>query len=319
MNSEEELIFQKLSQFKQEIDTIHEDENYVSNKTFSKDSACWYLETWFNLSYCQTDHNYSCLHRDSVVLHITLDDLSVTMNELSEKIDTLYEKVYDLFEKIEAEDKEASLIWVDKKEISGTYLDVKIRVVFGIQPIASQWVPFGEDDDWYYGQDRGLCNPPPFLEDDAAELLTVEINSHRPTPPPPPTGYIYIYTIDPEEYELIGNEYSNPEDPAPCNYLDYLIFYSSEECNTIGDEEECLEDDEMNFYYLGEYNVIHSKMRVTFNKPDYWVNRFALIEDKADDDGTYSRIRHENYLKYGYRWLVPDHHFSTQIITSIEN
>jgi hypothetical protein len=45
MNQEELSIFYKLLEFKQEIDTIHDDQDYVSEKTFSTDSACWYLET----------------------------------------------------------------------------------------------------------------------------------------------------------------------------------------------------------------------------------------------------------------------------------
>jgi hypothetical protein len=244
------------------------------------------------------------------------------MNELTEKIDTLYDKVYDLFEDLEAEKKEASLVWVDKKEVSGSYLEVKIRVVFGIEPIASQWVPFGEDDDWLYGNEGGLCDPPPYETEDAGIKLTAAIDAHRPTPPPPPEGYIYIFAIDPIKYILKGNEYINPDDAMECDYeMDYLIFYCSQyECGDPVDDPDaiCLENTEMNFYYINESQVIHNKLRIDYNKPDNWVNVYALIEGIDDTYLQYPRIRHENTLKYAFRLLQPINVFDFQPITNIE-
>lgn len=61
----------------------------------------------------------------------------------------------------------------------------------------------------------------------------------------------------------------------------------------------------MNFYYFGEYEVIHNKMRITFSKHDNWVNRYADIHGQYDNDYNYLRIYHYNYLKYADRYQIP--------------
>lgn len=109
--------------------------------------------------------------------------------------------------------------------------------------------PFGEDDDWYWGDQRGKCYDDCCYGTDAAGQLSLLFRFDNT--PPSPNGVLILSNVEYVEYVSHdvnytgGNPYCYFEDPNPQGCSDYWIFAHETD---DGIWMPCIGHDEMNCY-----------------------------------------------------------------------
>lgn len=117
---------------------------------------------------------------------------------------------------------------------------------------------FGADDDWNFA--IGKCNIPG--NSGAADQLTKEVNNYilaNPSvvlsPPPPYNSVGDILIINVVDITPFLPEVINPNDNINNdNYLDYLVFNAEP---AFQNYDECIPDDEMDFYYCAALDLLN--------------------------------------------------------------
>jgi len=313
MTEEGHEVYDRLVAFKEELELYNSDPNYQSASGMTAEEALIEIESYFNARYCRGGIGYPQTFSDNLNIELVLaGDGLADMNSVFACYEKLVTEVRSYYEQINETDKEIVLVDLSKGASSSDGINVNVFVVCGNTPPGggiSTWQPFGEDDDWHFGETAGRCdftNP----GTDGAEKLEAQLNYFIPRGtfvPTPPAGYHYIYIPDlPLEFE--GNEpyFLNPDDPTPGdNEVDYLIFYCSDVNGTITADHECMIPDEMNFYYFSQLKVFRHILPEQFNKPDNWVFMYCNL-DGIEITSPIGYIHHKNTVNYGYRMLIPD-------------
>jgi len=117
---------------------------------------------------------------------------------------------------------------------------------------------FGVNDDWNYT--FGKCNIPD--PSNAADQLSQEVNNFilaNPSvvlsPPPPYNSVGDILIVNVVDSTPFLSEVINPNDNmANDNYLDYLVFNADP---AFPNYDECIPDDEMDFYYCAALDLLN--------------------------------------------------------------
>jgi hypothetical protein len=301
MSAADRDAMQRVVQFRHKVAYKKANPNFKSGEIVAIDSARWDVETNFNATYAFPDEHYLATRHDSAVLFLpVLDDSTTLMDDVLAFNDQCFSQVLALYNSSPFTNKELLFVSLKKGEMAKGELEVKLKVVTGEkQTTTYTWEPFGDGDEWMYGDHFGKCDGSYFNESDAAEQIEVWINNHKPLDMPEPNCR-FIYVRDEENpYKLMGNEFEN-------NSGEYLIFYMESETD-FGDEDKCLSVDEMNFHTNGEGEVVYELMRVIWMKPGNWkfmnCDLVGLYEQPNLSCNFY-KLRHENYLDYGYRYLV---------------
>ncbi|MBL7114017.1 MAG: hypothetical protein ISS19_18915 [Bacteroidales bacterium] len=146
--------------------------------------------------------------------------------------------------------------------------------------LANNYVPFNQDDYWYWGWDLGKCNGYQGVGD-AADKLEYKFNH-----PIMPSSYYYftdvvIILVEPT------SQYYDPNNP----YGEYMLFRKTGP-GANPPEEPCMIPDELN-YYLNKFDYIKN-----LNKPqDKFFKCVEVIDDIIIGSG-WGRI-HKYDLYYG--------------------
>ncbi|MCP3893401.1 MAG: hypothetical protein GY706_02035, partial [Bacteroides sp.] len=149
--SEADLEFQnKLVQFRDKMNYIHEHPVYKSGEVMDMDSVVWYIEALFNAVYAYPDEVYGQTVTDTTTLKLEVDvNGFVSFNELSIKYDDLYEIIKDYYINSGISDKGFVLLDLELTEVTGNEATIAVRSVTGEKSSAgSGFDYFGEEDDW---------------------------------------------------------------------------------------------------------------------------------------------------------------------------
>ncbi len=298
--SQADIKFQnQLVAFKSKLDFKREHPGYKSGELMSVDSAIYLMEALFNYTYGFPEKSYKKFKHDTCIIILTTNsDGMISLNDINLKYLELKSAIQTLHYNSGFLQKRLLLASIEKGEVEGNTVELDIYTVTG--ELGGTAYPFEEGDDWWYGHEWGRCDETPGSDTiDASELIEINVSLSYIMPPAPP-GYHYTYA--PEDIiEVLGNDYVNPNNPTPENYLDYLLFYATQELENY---DECLEHEEMNFYVESAYYLITSKLPEEYNKPSNWL--FMGCDYQWDDSqlNGYSVIQHKADFTFGLRYLV---------------
>ena len=162
------------------------------------------------------------------------------------------------------------------------------------------------DDNWWYGEQLGMCgtgnNAP---EDAASQLQKRVIDELLPTTSSNCKWYFTNLEntyFTPTDYQLDSN---------PDNYLDYKIFYATDAVGPLDYDVKCLSQYEMTFYE-GHYIYLAEDYE------DQYLKDFAKCEISGNpyNDAGITRIQHDYRIFIGNRILECD--FTIDDILAIE-
>jgi len=288
-----------LAKFRDKVKYIQEHPGYKSGEVMEVDSVVWYIESMFNAVYAYPDQDYSRTVTDTTSLVIELNaDGMISFNELSLAYTDLYDIIRTFYLNCGIADKGFVLLDLSISEISTDEATISVRAVTGENANGSSGFSFfGEDDDWLYGNLMGDCD---YMNagTDAAEKIQNAIMETKPYIITPP-GYTWVFS-EIDTVHLYGYEYQNSND-------EYLMFYIVSESGFFTHEEMCIETDmannidEMNFYYNGEFQIIHDILGPQLDK---WFLECDIVGLTDSEDNGNLRIRHDNYLTFGSAHLV---------------
>lgn len=256
-----------------------------STNPMTEEDATWHIEGLLNLEKAYNLHNFANLqfHTDSIVLTISNGMLS------GEQI----EMVYDYFESVLNEHalNQTSTFGFDIIDIHSMETELKDgSIIYYMESSSSEdlvhnYVPFGQNEHWYWGWDLGGCNG--YTADgDAAQQLEYKFN--HPSALLQPGYFTSNQTIYAYYYEY--DDFSNPGPNG-----DYKIFCYDSFFPPV--DEPCLSPEELNFY-LGTFDYIK-----TDKQPP---NKTFKCVSVTPTVGLETEIRtHEYALTYGIFTTAP--------------
>ncbi|MDD2963532.1 MAG: hypothetical protein PHQ65_16800 [Bacteroidales bacterium] len=305
ISAADRAVMQRVIQFRQKVAFKNANPNFKSGEIVAIDSARWDVETNFNATYAFPDEHYLATRHDSAVLFLpVLDDSTTLMDDVLAFNDQVFNQVLALYNSSAFVNRELLFVSLRKGQMAKGELEMKLKVVTGEkQATLFSFTPFGVGDDWKYGDYLGKCDGSN-AGTDAAEQLELMLNNNKTTycidMPGPPSLYRKIYSDDPmSPYELQGFEYENTNG-------EYLIYYISK-TTPLTEDELCLDYNDMNFHYNGEWEVIYDRLRVDYNRPCNWDFMLCEIGGKRVTSSWPSlldMVRHHNYLYYSYHYWV---------------
>jgi len=228
-------------------------ENHLKDgETYTADSAVWYVEALLNYENANNAHNFSDLkfYSDSILLNgtngeFTIEELNTAYGYFNSMISTIIEQSGDpsLY---------ADVIDINFKETglkTGT-IEFEITLSTG-RSTPINYVLFGVDEDWIWGNNHGACGNNQSTEvTDAADKLEYKFNH------PLSVGEGGYFTSI-EYVEVDGVDYDDANNPGP--WCDAMIFFYMPDFEPP--DEPCLASEELN-YYLSKFDYIKND-----NKP----------------------------------------------------
>ncbi|HPR58828.1 MAG TPA: hypothetical protein PK915_10710 [Bacteroidales bacterium] len=239
-------ICNSIKGFMQKVGYQNQNPMFKSMENIDADSALWYLESTFNYCYGFPNEFYRKFEVDTIGFTLELtNDGKVNMTMLANKFQQMILEITTVYQSVDFEEKGLSMINLQDATVSDEEIAFTVNVVTGEKDTPPQIVisgPFGEGDDWWYGEMEGRCDE--FLMDsDAAKQLMLAMNATLPEP-----GSTF-FVIDPISIVREGGKPNvrRENDPnPPDNLYDYYLFYGTEEIGTV---ELCLYRNDMNNYY----------------------------------------------------------------------
>ncbi|MBL7111098.1 MAG: hypothetical protein ISS19_04070 [Bacteroidales bacterium] len=252
------------------------------------DSAVWYLEGVLNLEYANNNH----LLENQEFYHATITVLPVEGTLTMEQILNAYIYFSEKLEEINANQSNPAFTY-DMIDIHFHEANLKDGAVDLEMTAASGWystsnyVLFGGEDYWYWGNGQGKCgNYSGYVGTDASDLLQYKFNHPRSVLEP---GTFIPTSI--EWKDVTGYMYDDQNNPGP--YCDAMIFYYETSITPPpGTPEPCLDPDELN-YYLSTFDYIKYDQR-----PVGKTFKNVEIYDDLIPNGTYN-MHHLYTLYYG--------------------
>ena len=295
-------IVGKVKKFKRQL----VDKEYVtrSNLYMPVDSVIWNIEALFNAEYTFPERKYKETVKQELLFYIELNaDNEASFADVADLYDEITESVRNAYSDDGINyDKSLMAVVVDKGEIVGNRLEIKVLVVSGKMdadttikdPVPG---PFGPKDCWYYGEYGGTCEDPSVFYD-AAEIIEDTINYYYSNKPLPRAG-IKVYNHSMFRISLEGNEYLDRNgDP-------YLYFYDVNDNPPV-----YLDYELLNYYYNRELEVIMHQIPDDPLFTDLMPLTPAFINVDIQgilgmvSNGSY--MHHKNYVIYGTSMLIPD-------------
>ncbi|MEA3505267.1 MAG: hypothetical protein U9R32_08775 [Bacteroidota bacterium] len=302
ITTEDLQIESKIIGFKEKIAFVKENPfSKIGTDLIEADSAIWFLEATINYTYGNPEKRYKEVFYDKKNYTIDLNTNQLAlMADVSQTYESMIENLSSFYHSINSPGKELFLVDLEKIEINNSQLKIELTAVVG--NIGNETNPFGEEDYWQYGELLGQCEE--FAGQgiglDAAEKIQENIMANRPVCMPHPNCY-YHYT-DLEIIIVSGDKYINENDDTPNdNWLDYLMFYNTEEYGF--DNEECLSPEKMNFYYNGMHTIIYD-LEAALTTPPYKTFMECDIESLRITGTGNVIIEHKAYITYAIRHLV---------------
>ena len=300
LTEENQAFINRLIDFNEKVEYLKQNPDYKSGEKIDATEAVQCMEDLFNASYGFPDEQYGNTKADTTIIQIAVDNNEeVLMDDVVAKYDEITNLVTQYYYNCGFAEKGFLLLDLEKGEIANNQLEVCVRSVTGEKD--ENWEPFGPDDNWWFGYDKGDCNLNG--DGDAAVKIQEAIMAHKLIISPP-YGYRFGYS-DYEQISLFGHEYKDESG-------EYLIFYIEDTTGNFSWEDKCLhlvgDENELNFHFFGEREVIDWLLPNDLNKPYNWTFMECLIEGKEEGNphaNDIPCIHHNNDLTYALRYLIP--------------
>lgn len=282
--------------FKDKVTFHLENPGLKSTDTISADSVLWFLEATINYAHAFPNEIYEEFEVTEVTLSIAKNgDGNIDMDEVAQKYDEMKAEVAALYHGSEFDDKGLAVVDLKETSQSSTEIVFIAETVTGKKksdPYPSINGPFEVGDDWWYGDEAGLCIENSDDESDAALELFAFINDEIPDP----NGNYFF--INHKDYDIWGGDPLLQRDPTPDNHLDYYLFFATTALgpNSCGEDTLCVEYPEMNLYYSYLKTLIFSYLPA--NVPVLYGKSVEVVVDmKGESEFIDPYIEYKHYLE----------------------
>ena len=277
-----------MSSFTDKIKFLKENPAYKSGESVEVDSALWLMEGAMNLTYGFPFEEYGEFTTGTDVLTLTKNNTGeIDMDEVALKYEELIEKARALYYSSGYDEKGLMVLNMEKQTEDNNEVTFEIETVTGDKN-NDPW-PFGQGDDWWYGEMGGGCNGNTQPGIDAAHELAGKYPTYKITE--------CMAIAGPKSVEVKGGEewLRRPGEPMD-NYLDYYIF--------------CVKDNVEPFVYNDNLCLLYNKMSVYYSYLDYVITNLARVHggvpeghvfiDFIDNNvyGDFQYIQSGSYTKY---------------------
>jgi len=282
-----QYYYNRILRFQDMVAEYKANPEYKSGGEMGVEDVLWYYNALINFENALPDAAYKGFYRDSVfvTLPVTLDD-SVAVGQALAAYLEIEQGMAGIFAAAPFVNKSVKFIIVEVKSANSTEMLLRSTTIIGDDGEMAT-PPFGYGDDFYYGNNMGMCNGTGIFQYDAGDTICKWINSTRCLHVND-EGKIVFY-LNPVRIENIyGNHpaFDNPDDPGtPANpsgydnHRDYLLFYAHEDNGNLS-EVACIGYADMNFYYSGTTTAIYNII------PNLYLNlNGKTFVDVADIDG----------------------------------
>ena len=237
-----------------------------SSEIISLDSAVWYVEALINFEDANNQHDRTNFIKieDSIKIDCSRGNVSVTnlasvYSNFNTIIDNFKSSVTDTSFKIEIVD-----ISLNRTTEASGNVTMKMVVLGGFKLIGN-YIAFGSEDYWKWGDQMGKCNGLYQGQLGASDVLESKFN--HPIVATEPGSFTDVDLIN--QY---GTHYpDSPNNPGP--YCQSMIFMETHNSPApSGWQQPCLGPDELN-YYLSKFDYIkldNKPTNKTFDKVDVW-------------------------------------------------
>ncbi len=292
--ADNEAMLQHILDFKQRMEDCKAHPGLRDGESFTAPDAVYELEALLNFNFCYT--GITCNKKEFVTTQVTMP-----LDEIGEIGESKLAQLYydEIIDSIQARMLSLTgydnmkLLLVDLKQ-TGTDENGDAIVSIGAL-VGNEGEVVLHNDNWWYGENAGLCASGWYNDEDAATQLGARVTDAML--PEPPAGCRWFFTS-------IDSTYIFPQqdtlDYTPDNYLDYKIFFATTEGGlSIDDEVKCLSMYEMNTYegyyidYAQEYETQTGKKFdycTIIGQPYYYPYH----------------IQHDYTIWAGVRWLECD-------------
>lgn len=331
MNEEDVAVYNKIMAFKNKVDYIKENPEYKSGEAISVDSAVWYLDATVNFTHAFAFESFDDFYTDSVFVEIPATNGEINMNDLSDGYFDLVDEIRDSIYSVVAEnDKQLYSSSTKLVELENGIVQLKNTSTIGskgVDPEPGTESPF--DEGWMYGENAGSCNNPYVFSDAIHEiadatmtyksLYITDEGEHWHAYYTQPEKEVHVYSYN--NYETLPGIFVllNPEDEfLNDNDRDRLMFYQNDE---FGSLQECIQTDDMNFYYHGTHEVIYDIIPNNTNVVPDWVGLQGLtFNDITQIEGNFTglpvdkgELFHHLEILYKTRHVIYDDEFPIKL------
>ncbi|MCD4683120.1 MAG: hypothetical protein K8R86_07535 [Bacteroidales bacterium] len=281
MSEEDIAVYNKILSFKKKVDYIKENPHYKSGETMSVDSAKWYLDASFNLTYAFTMDTFINFNTETFTISINKAEGMVNLDDVSAAFYELKDKTLIIYNATEGEEKELYVSHLDIVSNASDELIMETTATIGSKtneepPPFSQWGPFEEGDDWMYGEKLGDCTTGGGiwwgLKDAATEMEDATNTYRYKYIQDEGSGWSAFYTepsavavVTVFDDQIVAELLLNPNDDEIDNYRDYLLLYQEKDISIGLIVETCIPWEDMNFYYHGTHKVIYEIIQENYN------------------------------------------------------
>lgn len=230
-------IEQRILNFEKKLNSGLKDET-----TYATDSAVWYVEGLLNYKQANNAHNFYRLsyHRDSLFVNTSNGEFSI--GTLHDAYDYFDDVINGILAATNDPGMNIDLVDINLTESGlkdgSALMEITVCTGWGTQ---INYVLFGENEDWYWGQDLGACGNNTSTEvTDAADLLEYKFN--HPISVGQGGWFSDVECVD----EIHGDDtpYYVNNNPGPyCNSMIFFYYSGSPQA-----DDPCIEHEELNFY-----------------------------------------------------------------------
>lgn len=293
----------KIKNFISKVDIQLKNPTLKSLETIDKDSALWYLEATFNYCYGFPNDYYDKFEIDTIgmTLDLTVGG-RVNMTELANKYNQMVQEISILYNSSGFAQRGLSLVNLDDVQFVDDYINFYIHIIIGrkgtIPPVPVIEGPFGDQDNWWYGENKGICESFTY-DSDAAVQLMLAMNG---TLPDPVDNFYVINPVDIERKGGVLNVRRETDPNPPDNLYDYYLYFGSE---GIGPVELCLNRNAMNIYYNYLRYLLLIKIPNEELSPSYSLILVQSLEGSwgliNQSDPTLRNYFHKGKFNYGIK------------------
>ena len=285
-------IFNTLSSFAEKMEYIKENHEYKSGESLDVDSAMWLMEGAMNLTYGFPFEEYGEFTTGTDEITVTKNNTGeIDMEELAVKYQELIEKARALYYSSGYDEKGLMVLNMEKLTENENEVTFEVETVTGDKN-NDPW-PFGQGENWWYGEDEGGCGGNNATSSDAAHELAGKYPTYKITECMAISG--------PKSVEVKGGEewLRRPGDPMD-NQYDYYIF--------------CVKDNVEPFNYNDNLCLLYNKMSIYYSYLDYVITDLARVQFGVPEGHVFIDF----YLKKGEPIYNPDPPNETKYIHRYE-
>lgn len=251
LNYKSQVFIERIKKFEKKMKMYRDNPGLKSDENKYVLDAILDWEATLNYNYCYSYVQVSEVKSFDTIMPLPLiEGDSMTMVDVSDRYYNAILAAVQRHYYVKSTFTDQKLLTVDL-EPADTYDSVIVTTYIGNTQYSSQ-PPY----DWIFGEMEGTCDGYHYGESDAAKQCAIYVRNAFYEEPPDGHHWFFPNPITihakPLDEDSNGNLlYENPNDDSEDNYLDYLIYYASENVNPPGlnDVVKCVEySPELSFY-----------------------------------------------------------------------